>query len=243
MKILQSDMATSEGSLSTKELLESYTYEEEIKELKKVRLRLRRFVIRVIDIIGSVFGIVALLPITLFVLISKIKNKEKGPIFFVQRRIGKYGKTFKMYKYRTMVLEADKILETYLIENENIRMEYKIHKKLKNDPRITKIGNFLRKTSLDEFPQFINVFMGKMSLVGPRPYLPREIEDMGVAYKTIIKCKPGITGLWQISGRSEVTFKDRLELDIEYYNNRTILGDIKILIKTALKIFKRDGAI
>lgn len=241
MNTVQSEIATMDGTISTNELLESYTYEE-LKELKKLKQKAINFAKRVIDIIGSIFGILLLAPITAFVFISKIKNKEKGPIFFTQRRIGKYGKTFKMYKYRTMVQDADRILETYLLENENIRMEYKIHKKLKNDPRITKIGKFLRKTSLDEFPQFINVFLGHMSLVGPRPYLPREIEDMGESYKTVIKCKPGVTGLWQVSGRSDVTFEERLKLDEEYYYTKTLNGDIKILVKTALKVIKREGA-
>ena len=155
-----------------------------------------------------------------------------GPIFYKQKRIGKDGKTFEMYKYRTMVVDADEKLKQYLEENEEAREEYSKYKKLKHDPRVTKIGNFLRKTSLDEFPQLLNILKGEMTLVGPRPYLPREKEDMGEFYKEIIKCKPGITGWWQINGRSNTTFEERLEKDEYYVKNRNILLDIKIVGKT-----------
>ena len=140
-------------------------------------------------------------------------------------------------------MNADETLKKYLEENEEARKEYKKYKKLKKDPRITKVGCFLRKTSLDEFPQFINVLKGDMSLVGPRPYLPREKEDMGEYYSSIIKVKPGITGLWQIRGRSKTTFSDRLKLDLDYANKNSILMDIKILLKTFLNVCRKDGAI
>ena len=148
-----------------------------------------------------------------------------------------------MYKFRTMVVGADEILEKLLEEDEEIRKEYTINKKLKNDPRITKIGKFLRKTSLDEFPQFINVLKGEMSLVGPRPYLPREKKDMGDTYRYIVKCKPGLTGLCQVSGRSEISFKERLALDFDYYINKSFRGDIKLLLKTVGKLVKHEGAL
>ena len=114
---------------------------------------------------------------------------------------------------------------------------------MKNDPRVTKIGNFIRKTSLDEFPQFINVLKGDMSLVGPRPYLEREKEDMTYFYKYIISCKPGVTGLWQISGRSEVTFDERMHMDMDYFRRNSLKTDMKILRKTVEKLVKREGAI
>lgn len=147
-----------------------------------------------------------------------------------------------MYKFRTMIVGADKELERILREDKEAQKEYKKNKKLKNDPRVTKIGKFLRKTSLDEFPQFINVLKGDMSLVGPRPYLPREQEDMGYYYYYIIKCKPGITGLWQVSGRSEVSFDERLELDLEYYENTNVIQDVGLVAKTVVKTIKREGA-
>ena len=154
---------------------------------------------RGIDILGSLVGITCLAPITLIVYIANIIAKENGPIFYTQQRIGKDGKLFKMYKFRSMVVGADDILAKYLAENEEARREYRKYKKLKYDPRITKVGKFIRKVSIDEFPQFINILNGEMSLVGPRPYLPREQKDMGDAYDTIVTCKPGLTGYWQVN--------------------------------------------
>ena len=198
---------------------------------------------RIIDIIGAIVGIIFLIPITIGVYIANKKVKDDGPIFFVQERIGKDGKIFKMYKYRSMVVGADEKLEKYLAENPAANAEYRIFKKLKDDPRITKVGDFLRKTSLDEFPQFINVLKGDMSLVGPRPYLPREQEDMGDYYKYIVTNKPGVTGFWQVKGRNDVTFEDRLHMDIDYYRKENLLLDIKLIFKTAEKVIKKEGAV
>lgn len=197
---------------------------------------------RMLDILAGIFGIICLIPLSIIVLINNIKNKDFGPIFYVQKRIGKDGRLFNMYKYRTMVVNADEKLEEYLSKNKQAREEYKKYKKLKDDPRITKFGQLLRKTSLDEFPQFINIFLGQMTLVGPRPYLLREKEDMGSYYSWIIKNKPGLTGLWQISGRSEVTFDNRLDLDFKYNYIKSLKADIKILLITALITLKRKGA-
>lgn len=209
----------------------------------KVVLKLEKILKRGIDIIGSLFGILALIPLTIFVYIANLIAGDKGPVFYSQERIGKNGKLFKMYKYRSMVVDADERLEKYLAENEEARKEYAEYKKLKYDPRVTKMGNFIRKTSIDEFPQFINVLKGEMSLVGPRPYLPKEKEEMNGFYKFITSCKPGITGLWQISGRSECTFNERLDLDMKYFNNHRLKSDLKILKETAKKIVIREGAI
>lgn len=172
----------------------------------------------------------------------KISKEDKGPLFYEHLRYGKDGKMFKMYKFRSMCMNADEKLKEYLEANEEARKEYKKYKKLKDDPRITKIGNFLRKTSLDEFPQFINVLRGEMSLVGPRPYLEKEREDMGDAYNTIITVKPGITGYWQVNGRSDVDFEDRMYMDTYYIEHRSLVMDLKIIIKTVLKIFGKEGA-
>ena len=232
----------------------SYSGEQAIQETiinnattinnKKVKLYIEKAVKRVIDIIAGLVGTILLIPITIGVYIArKILKEDDGPIFYDQLRIGKNGKIFKMYKYRSMVIGADDKLKEYLAENEEAREEYSKYKKLKKDPRITKLGKFLRKTSLDEFPQFINVLKGNMSLVGPRPYLQREKDDMGEYYKYIIQCKPGITGYWQIDGRSNVTFQDRLDLDIEYYETKSLKNDIKILLKTFIKVFVKEGAI
>ena len=148
-----------------------------------------------------------------------------------------------MYKYRSMVVGADEKLKEYLAENDEAREEYAKYKKLKHDPRITKVGNFIRKTSLDEFPQFINVLKGDMSLVGPRPYLPREKEEINGFFNYIMSCKPGITGLWQVSGRSETTFTERLEFDMQYYYQHNLKMDIKLLIATVKNVVKKEGAV
>ena len=199
---------------------------------------------RFIDICAGLAGMCILIPLTIILYIVKIMENDKGPLFFSQERIGKDGKLFKMYKFRTMVVGADEVLEKMLKEDEAARVEYEKNKKLKNDPRITKVGKLLRSTSLDEFPQFVNVLKGDMSLVGPRPYLPREEEDMGYYYYYITKCKPGITGLWQVSGRSELCFEDRLELDLEYYKDDVgVFSDLGIAAKTVSKTLKREGAV
>ena len=209
---------------------------------QKTETKIEKIIKRIIDITASIIGIIILIPLTICIYIANKILKDKGPIFYIQERIGKDGKIFKMYKYRSMVLGADEKLEKYLSENEQAREEYKINKKLKNDPRVTKIGDFLRKTSLDEFPQFINVLKGEMTLVGPRPYLPREKEDMGYYYKFIVTKKPGITGFWQVEGRSEVSFTDRIYMDMKYYNVANLALDIKLLFKTVKKVLKKEGA-
>ena len=221
--------------------------DEEIKpilyDVKKQNIAYR-FVKRLIDIVAGIVGIIILIPLTIVLGIIRIIKKENdGPLFYEQLRIGKNGKQFRMYKYRSMCMNADERLKEYLEENEEAKKEYKKYKKLKCDPRVTKLGKVLRATSLDEFPQLINVLIGNMSLVGPRPYLPREQKEMGEYYSTIIKVKPGITGPWQIRGRSKITFEDRLKLDLEYVNKCSIKNDIKILWNTFAKVLKKDGAL
>lgn len=214
-----------------------------ILERNKTVLKFEKTIKRFMDILGGGIGVLTLIPLTLIIWIANKLVKDEGPIFYTQERIGKNGKIFKMYKYRSMVIGADEKLTKYLEENEDAREEYKKYKKLKNDPRITVIGKILRKTSLDEFPQFINVLKGDMSLVGPRPYLPREKEDMNGFFKYITSCKPGLTGFWQVNGRNDVTFTDRLSMDMNYYYNHNLKLDIKLLIKTLVKVFKKEGAI
>lgn len=183
---------------------------------------------------------IVLAPLTLYVRHLNRKQGDRDPIFFKQTRIGEDGKEFTIYKFRTMVPNAEKILDELMEKDENIRKEYQENKKLRNDPRITKAGAFLRKTSLDEFPQFINVFKGDMSLIGPRPYLPREIPDMGDYYADVVSSKPGITGMWQTHGRSEVNFEQRLELDEYYYRNWSLWLDMTLLIRTVKQVLGND---
>lgn len=217
--------------------LEAWSYKN------KTMRKMEEFAKRSIDIIVGIFGILLLIPLTFIIWIAKLITRDYGSIFYLQKRIGKNGKLFKMYKYRSMVTNAEEKLENYLKENEEAREEYKKYKKLNNDPRITKIGKFLRKTSLDEFPQLINVLKGDMTLVGPRPYLPIEKEDMKNYYHYIVKCKPGITGFWQTNGRNKVTFNHRLEMDLEYYKHHCLELDFKLLKKTVKKVVKREGVI
>ncbi len=197
---------------------------------------------RIFDIIAGLFGIIIMVPLTLIIKVVSIANKDYDSIFFSQERIGKDGKLFTLYKFRTMVPDADNILYQLMQSDEEFRKEYTLTKKAKNDPRITKIGKILRKTSLDEFPQFINVLLGHMSVIGNRPYLPREKEDMGEYYKDIITTKPGITGLWQTSGRSNTTFEERLQLEKKYSLVNSMKMDIKIFFKTIIQVLKREGA-
>lgn len=201
-----------------------------------------RILKRVIDIGVSFLGILLLIPLTILVWIKTDKKERKEGLFFTQERIGRNGKKIVIYKYRSMVTGADEILEQMMKEDPQIKEEYEKNKKLKNDPRVTKIGEFLRRTSLDEFPQFINVFKGEMSFVGPRPYLPREKNDMGIYYEKIVKSKPGITGMWQTHGRSETDFEERLILDEYYYRNWSLWLDVVIIIKTIKNVVGREGA-
>ncbi len=197
---------------------------------------------RVVDIFGGIVGCLCLVPLSIGIWLGNRICGDKGPLFYTQDRIGKDGKIFKMYKFRSMVVGAEEKLKELLEKDEAAREEYSTYKKLKNDPRVTKVGAFIRKTSLDEFPQFINVLKGELSIVGPRAYMVTEKPEMGDAYETIIKCKPGITGLWQVSGRSDVTFENRLDMDIDYYENYNLGMDVKILFKTVTAVLMRDGA-
>ncbi len=198
---------------------------------------------RAVDVIVSSILLVLLLPV-FAVIAFVIKLDSKGPILYVQDRIGKGGKTFKCYKFRTMYLDADKRLKELLKNNPEAEKEWKSFMKLRSfrDPRITRVGRFLRRFSLDELPQLYNVLRGDMSLVGPRPYLPREIEYMGSTYDIVIGARPGLTGLWQVSGRNELSFKDRLVLDEYYIRNWSLWLDMMILLKSIGSVIKGEGA-
>ena len=196
---------------------------------------------RSFDIVMSLVSLILLMPVFLITIIL-IKKDSKGKAIFKQKRIGKNGNPIYIYKFRSMITNAEEELEKLMKENPKIREEYLKNKKLKNDPRITKIGRVIRKTSIDELPQLINIFKGDMSFVGPRPYLYRETNDMEPYYETIIKMKPGLTGLWQVSGRSDVSFKARCKLDKEYYNKKGLIEDLRIILKTFKVVFLKKGA-
>lgn len=207
-----------------------------------VRLKVCLFIKRFVDILIGFVGSLTLLPLLIAIKVSYMLDKDFSPVIFKQNRIGKDGKTVKIYKFRSMIPNAEAELERLMREDEAIREEYLTNKKLKNDPRITKIGKIIRKTSIDEFPQFLNVLKGDMSFVGPRPYLPREKDDMGIGYSEIIKVKPGITGPWQVAGRNDIGFKDRVRMDVYYVNNWGLRGDIKIIWQTFGSVLGKKGA-
>lgn len=208
-----------------------------IKKLRKVSYLMIK---RLFDLCGAMIGLILLSPLFIIVVIL-IKLEDNGSAFFIQERIGKNGKIFKLYKFRSMVHNADEILKE-MLKDPKIKKEYKKNMKLTQDPRITKIGNFIRKTSIDELPQLINVLKGEMSLIGNRPYLPREKQDMSYHYDDIIKSKPGLTGYWQVNGRSKTTFEDRCKLERYYSNHMNLLLDLKIFLLTFYVVFTGKGA-
>ena len=217
----------------------------EYKEVKKKVATMELaylFIKRCFDIICGLIGVVCLVPVTIILKIVTICSGDLNPIIFSQNRIGKNGKEFKFYKFRSMVPNADEVLFKTLEMDKLMAEEYKKNRKLKNDPRITKVGKVIRKLSIDELPQLINVLKGDMSIIGNRPYLPREKEDMEEFYEDIIKTKPGITGYWQVNGRSKTTFKERLDLERYYSNNYSLKLDIKIFFKTfKVVLFGKDA--
>lgn len=193
---------------------------------------------RLLDIVGSAFALLISSPLMLGTAIA-IKLDDGGPIFFSQQRIGLHGKPFTMYKFRSMVTNAEELKKKLAEENgQTDRFIFK----MKDDPRITKVGRFIRKTSLDEFPQFFNVLKGDMSLVGPRPALPEEVARYGSLYSTRLLVKPGITGPWQVSGRSDLSQEQSEYLDVSYIENWSIAGDLAILAKTVLVVFRGTGS-
>lgn len=237
------------SDIAVKEREEVFVMEQNAKvnltsqEKNKRRTKFKIYYIfkRLFDILASSLMLILLSPVFLIVSIM-IRKEDKGKAFFKQKRIGKNGKEINIYKFRSMIVNAEQVLEEMLANDENIRNEYLTNKKLENDPRITKIGKFIRKTSIDELPQLINVLKGDMSLIGPRPYLFREKDDMGEAYDYIITCRPGITGYWQVNGRSDTSFEERLELEKYYSQHINGWMDIKILCKTVGVVFKGKGA-
>lgn len=193
---------------------------------------------RALDIIGSFIALLLLSPV--FALIALlIKVEDRGPIFFAQVRVGRHGRHFRMFKFRSMRIDAEERLKELLARNKH---ETGVTFKIKNDPRITRVGRVLRKFSFDEFPQFYNVLIGDMSLVGPRPPVPREVALYSLADRRRLAITPGITCIWQISGRAEIDFPGQVELDVRYIESRSLWQDIKILCKTLPAVLTGTGA-
>jgi len=198
--------------------------------------------IRLLDIAIAALLLLFLAPLMLLVA-ALIYITDPGPIFFAHRRLGRDGRTFPCLKFRSMVVDAEQRLKHLLATSAEARDEWARDFKLRRDPRITPIGNFLRKTSLDELPQFINVLRGEMSIVGPRPIVEGEIERYGRYFADYSRVKPGITGLWQVSGRNNLAYHRRIELNSWYANNASVLADVVILMRTLSVVLSRTGAI
>lgn len=193
---------------------------------------------RTLDLTGVIAGSIVLMPLLLLLAIIIKLEDPKGAVLFKQVRIGKNGKPFYMYKFRSMVSNAEELLAGLLEKNEIEGAMFK----MKNDPRVTRIGRIMRKTSLDELPQFINILRGEMSLVGPRPPLPREVTTYSLYEKQRLMVTPGCTGLWQVSGRNQLSFQEMVELDLQYIREQSIKQDIQILLKTFWVVISNKGA-
>ena len=197
------------------------------------------FVKRVTDILGALIGLILLSPIFLIVAIA-IKLDSKGPIIFGHTRKGLGGKDIKVYKFRTMYENSKEIFDNFTEEQKE---EFYKNFKLDNDPRITKIGDFLRRSSIDELPQLINILNGSMSIVGPRPIVEKEIALYGEYAPKLFSVVPGLTGYWQANGRSDTTYQERIKMDMYYIDNRSLGLDLKIIFKTFSSVIKGEGAI
>ena len=209
----------------------------ELKFENKQKLRVYEICKRIIDIIGAGLGLILLSPIIAIVACA-VKVTSRGPIFFSQKRVGKNGELFEMYKFRSMVVNAEELKENLEEQNEMSGPMFKI----KDDPRVTKVGKFIRKTSIDELPQLWNVLKGDMSLVGPRPSLPKEVEQFDNWMFKRLSVRPGLTCYWQVSGRNNIDFEDWMKLDIKYVEERNFWIDIKLIFKTVFVLFGDKNA-
>ena len=209
-----------------------------LKESKSISKRVYIVVKRFLDIFLSSIGLIILSPIFLIIAII-IKLDSKGPVFFVHSRIGEKGKPIGIYKFRTMVTNAEELIKKFTPEQKE---EFEKNFKLENDPRVTKIGNFLRKTSLDELPQILNILKGELSIIGPRPIVQAELEKYGDDKEKFLSVKPGLTGYWAANGRSDISYEERIQMELYYVDNMSFGLDIKIFFKTILAVIKKEGA-
>lgn len=196
---------------------------------------------RVIDILGAAAGLALLSPLFLMLALL-VKLSDGGSVFYGHNRIGRGGKVFRCLKFRTMVPNGDEVLQAHLRDNPQARLEWEETRKLKDDPRVTRTGAVLRKLSLDELPQMINILRGDMSIVGPRPVVHSELEMYGTSAPFYLKSRPGLTGLWQVNGRNDVSYDTRVEFDRQYVENWSVLGDIRIILKTVVVVCQVKGS-
>ncbi len=213
--------------------------EEQVIEITKSKV-IYNVIKRVFDIILSFISIILLSPLFLLIAVL-IKLDSKGKVFYKHKRIGKNGEYIYLYKFRSMYSDSKERLEE-MLKDPVIRKEWEENYKLDHDPRITKVGNFLRKTSLDELPQLLNILTGDMSFVGPRPIIDDEIKKYGMNKDKLLSVTPGLAGWWACNGRSCTSYEDRMKLELFYVDNRSILLDIKVFIKTFISVIKRNGA-
>lgn len=209
------------------------------EHIKKVGIY-SKYIKRIIDVFLSVIGLILLSPIFCFIAIA-IKLDSQGAIFYKHKRIGKNGKIIYLYKFRSMYTDSKERLEM-LLKNPEIKKEWEENFKLENDPRITKVGNLLRKTSLDELPQLLNILKGEMSIIGPRPVIDEELEKYGPNKNKFLSVTPGLTGWWACNGRSATTYEDRMKLELYYVENQKFSLDIKCFFKTITTVLNRQGA-
>lgn len=202
---------------------------------------LRQTVKRGLDLCLATVSLVVLAPIFLLVAML-VRSSDSGPVFFGHQRIGYRGQPFRCLKFRTMAVDGDRLLERHLSENPQARREWQVTQKLRDDPRVTSVGRVLRRTSLDELPQLINVLRGEMSLVGPRPIVEGELRKYGPAAADYLSVRPGLTGLWQVSGRSETSYEYRVRLDQEYVRNQSLITDLRIMLRTVPVVLSRKGS-
>lgn len=201
-------------------------------------LNVYKYIKRVIDIFISFTALVVLSPVFLIIALL-IKKESDGPVLFKHKRIGKNGREFSIYKFRSMVPNAEELIKRFTPEQ---MKEFKANFKLENDPRITKIGKFLRKTSLDELPQLINILKGELSIIGPRPVIKQELEKYGNNREKFLSVNPGLTGYWAANGRSDTTYEQRMMMELYYVDNISFKLDIKIFLKTIISVLKKEGA-
>ncbi len=197
----------------------------------------RRLAVRVFDLLFAIPAALFLLPVMLLVA-AAVAFSSSGPLIYRSRRITRDGRYFDMFKFRSMVQNGDEVLDEYYALNPRAKELYKQHMKLPEDPRLTTVGRFLRKWSLDELPQLFNVIRGQMSIVGPRPLLEEEFLRFGEAVRTVLRVKSGMTGLWQVGGRNLLTFEERVPLDVRYARTRSLRGDLKIILRTIASFFR-----
>jgi lipopolysaccharide/colanic/teichoic acid biosynthesis glycosyltransferase len=216
---------------------------DNVKEANILSLKTRIYLPfkRILDILFGIIGTILTIPFILIIKVFYVLNKDYSSIFFIHKRIGKDGKEFKMYKFRTMVPNAEEVLKEMLKDKKYLN-EWKEYHKFENDPRITKVGGIFRKLSLDELPQFINILKGDMSLIGPRPLIQEEVNDYKNKKKILLSIKPGLTGWWACHGRSCTSNKQRQDLELYYVKNCSFILDIKAFFLTIVKVLKREGA-